>query len=247
MRSQCSVCKFSAVINLVALISSTSLGAETPAEVPLISTLISETMLTSHWVSEESPMSLSLPALCNEAIWSVHHFWSAPVQILGQVSRSSMSSWSKIPRRGRRMSVRCTCSLLPRSSPLPCPPTLAGAGPLTERCAGPPAWRAPGGAASAQSSAAGGCDPGTRYLEALNGTSCPPLEFRNLTVSRLKEITVTFSSAVYTVVISPLRSGSLLLKVNGMTRKLTLATRCHCFSSWTVHLPGRRGCCSGGL
>lgn len=47
--------------------------------------------------------------------------------------------------------------------------------------------------------------------------------------------------------VSPLRSGSLSLKVSGMTRKRTSATRSHCFSTRTVQVPGRRGCCSGGL
>lgn len=47
--------------------------------------------------------------------------------------------------------------------------------------------------------------------------------------------------------VSPLRSGSLSLKVKGMTRKRTSATRSHCFNTRTVQVPGRRGRCSGGL
>ena len=47
--------------------------------------------------------------------------------------------------------------------------------------------------------------------------------------------------------ISPLRIGSLSLKVKGMTRKRASATRSHCFNTRTVQVPGRRGRCSGGL
>lgn len=109
------------------------------------------------------------------ATWSAHRFWLGPVQTSGLEIESSRQSWSTAPNQGRRKSVWHTVRLKSRRSPWCCPPMFPGPGPPAERCAEPPAWQVPGEAASGPSSAAGSSDPGTSYLEVLNGATCPLL------------------------------------------------------------------------
>lgn len=111
------------------------------------------------------------------ATWSAHHFWLGPVQTWGLGTESSRRSWSKVPRLGKTKSVWRTSRLLPRRSLRCCPPTLPEADPPAGLYAGPPAWRSPGEAAAARSSAAGSSAPGTGYLEDLHGASCPHLQW----------------------------------------------------------------------
>lgn len=166
---------------------------------------------------------------------------------------------------GRRKSVSHTFYPLPKKSSHCCPPTSQGTDPQAGNCGGPPAWPSPAEEASAWSSAAGDSAPGTCFLEDQRAASCPHLKF-TFTEERIWERcqkmspkkggtngplwrpfrSWPFSPVIY-ICDSPLRNGSLSLNVSGMTRNRTSATRSHCFNTLMVQVPGRSGCCRGGL
>lgn len=178
-------------------------------------------------------------------------YLTGPSSDLGSGDRELQEVWAQSPKTGQ--ADVCVAHMLPVTQKVP---TL----PSTQSCRGwPTSWalrrascmagswggscstllsccmlcsryRSPGGPAWSQLSST----VGKKKKENLGGKQ-----------SYLRFKYYCFQSNIEAI--SPLRSGSLSLKVNGVTRKRTSAMCSHCLNTFTVQVPGRRGRCSGGL